>query len=152
MNIKKKAVEGFNDSVKKNLDDAVLKINNKLDDINIEEGEVDYEEIKKKTKKVCTEALAKVRDFLPSIILMSQRDLVVKKFEELTGAYTRLKQENDILPNKLKPLIGGINYETVKEKCKEVLEEIQDFLESIPQDVDNLLKNQPLIQELSTSK
>ncbi|CAG8827340.1 30540_t:CDS:2, partial [Racocetra persica] len=30
-------VEEFNDSVKKNLDDAVTKINNKLDNINIEE-------------------------------------------------------------------------------------------------------------------
>ncbi|CAG8789337.1 17342_t:CDS:1, partial [Racocetra persica] len=56
------------------------------------------------------------------------------------------------LADKLKPLIGGINYETVKEKYKEALEKTQDFLESIPQDVDNLLKNQPPIQELSTSK
>ncbi|CAG8783697.1 19591_t:CDS:2, partial [Racocetra persica] len=61
-------VEGFNNFVKKNLDDAVLKINNKLDDINIEGGEVDYEEIKKKTKETCTETLAKIQDFLPSII------------------------------------------------------------------------------------
>ncbi|CAG8844539.1 8965_t:CDS:1, partial [Racocetra persica] len=45
------------------------------------------------------------------------------------------------LADKLKPLIGGINYEIIKEKCKEALEEIQDFLESIPQDIDNLLKN-----------
>ncbi|CAG8822776.1 3679_t:CDS:1, partial [Racocetra persica] len=64
----KNAVEGFNDSVKKNLDDVVTKINNKLDNINIEEGEVNYEEIKKKTKEAYTEVLAEVQDFLPSIV------------------------------------------------------------------------------------
>ncbi|CAG8781662.1 10568_t:CDS:1, partial [Racocetra persica] len=72
----------------------------------------------------------------------SQRDLAVKKFEELTSTYTRLKQENDTLrekikkqledinkklnidilatnlADKLKPLIGDINYETVKKNVK----------------------------------
>ncbi|CAG8738302.1 1185_t:CDS:2, partial [Racocetra persica] len=110
-------------------------------------------------------------------IYKQNQNLAVKKFGELTGAYTRLKQENDTLhkeikkqledinkklnidtlatnlADKLKLLIsGGINYEIVKEKYKEVLEKTQDFLESIPQDVDNLLKNQLPIQKLSTSK
>ncbi|CAG8817454.1 34245_t:CDS:2, partial [Racocetra persica] len=73
----------------------------------------------------------------------SQRDLAVKKFGELTSAYTRLKQENNTLheeikkqledinkklntdtlatnlADKLKPLISeDINYETVKENIK----------------------------------
>ncbi|CAG8850982.1 22652_t:CDS:1, partial [Racocetra persica] len=47
----KKAVEGFNDSVKKNLDDEVLKINNKLDDINIERGGLIMKKLKKKQKE-----------------------------------------------------------------------------------------------------
>ncbi|CAG8602970.1 1012_t:CDS:1, partial [Racocetra persica] len=95
----------------------------------------------------------------------SQKDFAVKKFGKLTSTYTRLKQENDTLreeikkqledinkklnidtlatnlADKLKPLIGDINYETVKEKYKKALEETQDFLESIPQNIDNLLKN-----------
>ncbi|CAG8845870.1 23062_t:CDS:2, partial [Racocetra persica] len=49
--LKEAYIEGFNDSVKKNLNDAVTKINNKLDNINIEKGGIDYEEIKKRQKK-----------------------------------------------------------------------------------------------------
>ncbi|CAG8812895.1 8372_t:CDS:1, partial [Racocetra persica] len=46
----KNAVKGFNDSVKKIFDDTVLKINNKLDDINIEGRELIMKKLKKRQK------------------------------------------------------------------------------------------------------
>ncbi|CAG8732011.1 6331_t:CDS:1, partial [Racocetra fulgida] len=45
----------------------------------------------------------------------------------------------DNLADKLNPLLTRINYETVKEKCKEALDEIQDFLTTIVVDINNLL-------------
>src|SRR5207253_464717 len=101
----------------------------------------------------------------------AKRDQAIQKFGELTGAYTRLKAENDHLKNDVKKLLSdidtkldinklarsfvdklkdentNINYKKIKEMCKEALEETQDFLSDIPKTVDDLLKNEQTQQE-----
>jgi seryl-tRNA synthetase len=99
----------------------------------------------------------------------NKRDAAIQKFGQLTGAYTTLQKENEFLrnaikkqleeinkkldidalatalANSLKPELDSskVNYDTVKQKCKEALDETQDFLDNIPADVDSLLKAYP---------
>ena len=49
------------------------------------------------------------------------------------------------LADSLKPELDSskVNYDTIKQKCKEALEETQDFLDNISTDVDALLKAYP---------
>ncbi|CAG8855600.1 20167_t:CDS:1, partial [Gigaspora margarita] len=103
--------------------------------------------------------------------MTSNRDQAIQKFRELTGAYKKIQAENKFLresiktmldeingklnidtlalnlSNGLKPLFEAdgikVNYETIKQKCKEALEETQDFLANIPTEVDELLNQLP---------
>ena len=99
----------------------------------------------------------------------NKRDAAIQKFGQLTGAYATLQKENEFLreaikkqldelnkkldvdalaktlADSLKPELDSskVNYDTIKQKCKEALEETQDFLDNIPTDVDALLKAYP---------
>ncbi|KAF0501060.1 hypothetical protein F8M41_020173 [Gigaspora margarita] len=102
---------------------------------------------------------------------ISKHDQAIQKFGELTGAYKKLQAENKFLRESIKTMLDEINgklnidtlalnltnglnplfessdikvnYETIKQKCKEALEEMQDFLGNIPADVDELLNQLP---------
>ena len=100
-----------------------------------------------------------------------KRNQAIQKFGELTGAYTRLKAENDHLKNDVKKLLSdidtkldinklarsladklkdentNIDYKKIKKMCKDALDETQDFLSDIPKTVDDLLKNNQTLQE-----
>ncbi|CAG8855149.1 2406_t:CDS:1 [Gigaspora margarita] len=103
--------------------------------------------------------------------MANKHDQAIQKFGELTSAYKKLQAKNKFLresikttlneingklnidtlalnlTNELKPLFESndikVNYETIKQKCKEALEETQDFLDNILADVDELLKQLP---------
>ncbi|KAF0488266.1 hypothetical protein F8M41_022353 [Gigaspora margarita] len=146
----KAAVEGFATAVQKNIEDATQKIIEKIDAI---DGD------------------GMIMKIIIILDMTSSCDQAIQKFEELTSAYKKLQAENKFLresikttldeingklnidtlalnlSNGLKPLFEAdgikVNYEMIKQKCKEALEEMQDFLANIPTEVDELLNQLP---------